>query len=35
MVDTTCWNCGDTMVKRPDCELQCKQCGFIRDCSDP
>lgn len=35
MVDRTCWNCGEQMKKRPDCELQCERCGFIRDCSDP
>jgi hypothetical protein len=32
--DTYCWVCGAPIVD-VHCKIVCKQCGFMRDCSDP
>lgn len=32
--DTFCWVCNGPVLKR-HCKIVCRQCGFVRDCSDP
>ncbi len=32
--DTTCWVCGGPVIQL-HCKIVCKNCGFMRDCSDP
>ncbi|MER3457276.1 MAG: hypothetical protein C4309_00135 [Chloroflexota bacterium] len=32
--DTICWVCGGPVIQL-HCKIVCKNCGFMRDCSDP
>jgi hypothetical protein len=32
--DTVCWICGAASLA-VHCKIICKNCGFMRDCSDP
>lgn len=32
--NTTCWICGGPVIQL-HCKIICRNCGFMRDCSDP
>jgi len=33
--DAECWVCGAASVVNVQCKMICRNCGFMRDCSDP